>query len=358
VRGKIARAARGEAPISGCGEIHHPALAGIRTVRSAPSRISRARVMLFSSASHRHFPTPPGTAGQTPPLRRHMSAIFTRAIHRAVRPTLTDNSARWAFIGAVSLISATGLWALGVEVAWGSLWPLFERPALFLVFAIAYSMISRRVSRLALPMGIVSDFLLSGLQLTAITLAFLPLSYLAAAPGLPLLDTELARLDALLFGFQWDAAARWVADRPTLDQVLLAAYFSAAYQAVAILLIGSITHPGDRNSELLWTFGAGLLMSCGVFIFTPALGKASHVGDYIETLTSIRSGMWTVLDYSRPEGIITFPSFHATLAILFVYAVRRHQWALAVFVPLNVLLIAATPTVGDHYLVDVPAGRS
>src|ERR1700683_229425 len=34
---------------------------------------------------------------------------------------------------------------------------------------------------------------------------------------LPWVDTELARLDELLFGFEWDAAARWVADRPTLD---------------------------------------------------------------------------------------------------------------------------------------------
>ena len=103
-----------------------------------------------------------------------MSAIFTRAILGTVRPTLTDNTARWAFIGAVSLISATGLWALGVRVAWDSLWPLFERPALFLVFAVAYSTIGRRVSRLALPMGVVSDFLLSGLQVTAMMLAFLP----------------------------------------------------------------------------------------------------------------------------------------------------------------------------------------
>ena len=160
----------------------------------------------------------------------------------------------------------------------------------------------------------------------------------------------------MLFGFEWDAAARWVADQPALDQVLQAAYFSAAYQAVAVLLIGSIARPGDRNSEFFWPFGIGLMLTCAVFIFTPALGKVGHLGDYIETLTTIRGGMWTVLDYSRAEGIITFPSFHATLAILFVYAVRRHRWALAVFVPLNVLLIAATPTVGGHYLVDVLAG--
>jgi hypothetical protein len=205
-------------------------------------------------------------------------------------------------------------------------------------------------------MGVASDFLQSGLQVMAMMLAFLPLSYLAAVPDFPLIDTELARLDVLLFGFEWDAAARWVADRPMLDQVLQAEYFSAAYQAIAVLLIGSITHPTDRNGEFFWLFGIGLILTCAVFVFTPAVGKVGHVGGYIETLTTIRSGLWTVLDYSRAEGIVTFPSFHATLSILLVYVVRRQPWVLAVFVPLNVLLIAATPTVGGHYLVDLPAG--
>jgi hypothetical protein len=234
--------------------------------------------------------------------------------------------------------------------------PLFERPALFLVFALAYSAVGRRIPRLALPMRVASDFLQSGLQVMAIMFAFLPLSYLAAVPDVPLIDTELARLDVLLFGFEWDATARWLADRPMLDQVLQAAYFSAAYQAIAVLLIGSIAHPTDRNGEFFWPFGIGLILTCAVFVFAPALGKVGHVGGYIDTLTTIRSGLWTVLDYSRAEGIITFPSFHATLAILFVYAVRRHRLVLVVFVPLNVLLIAATPTVGGHFLVDLPAG--
>jgi hypothetical protein len=93
-----------------------------------------------------------------------------------------------------------------------------------------------------------------------------------------------------------------------------------------------------------------------VFIFAPSLGKVDHLGGYIETLTTIRSGLWTILDYSRNEGIVTFPSFHVTLSIRLVYAVRRHPRVLAVLVPLNVLLIAAIPTVGGHYLLDLPAG--
>ena len=190
-------------------------------------------------------------------------------------------------------------------------------------------------------------------------IAFLPLSYLAAASGARLLDSDLTRLDALLFGFDWDTAARWVANHPTLDHVLRAAYSSMVYQVVAVLLIGSLARPGDRNGEFIWSCAVGCILTCAIFVFTPALGKVGHIGTaQVETLTMIRNGPWTVFDYERATGLINFPSFHTTLAILFSYAVRRHRWALAIFIPLDALLIASTPTVGGHYLVDLPAGAA
>jgi membrane-associated phospholipid phosphatase len=62
------------------------------------------------------------------------------------------------------------------------------------------------------------------------------------------------------------------------------------------------------------------------------------------------------MNYNQTEGIVTFPSFHATLAIIMTYAVRRYRWALAVFGSLNCLMILAIPTVGGHYLVDLFGG--
>jgi membrane-associated phospholipid phosphatase len=55
------------------------------------------------------------------------------------------------------------------------------------------------------------------------------------------------------------------------------------------------------------------------------------------------------------HGIITFPSFHATLGILFIHATRRT----VLFIPsvvINVGMIMATPTIGGHHFIDVPAG--
>jgi membrane-associated phospholipid phosphatase len=64
------------------------------------------------------------------------------------------------------------------------------------------------------------------------------------------------------------------------------------------------------------------------------------------------------MSYNHDEGIVTFPSFHATLAIILTYAVRHYRWALAVIAPLNCLMILAIPTVGGHYLVDLFGGAA
>ncbi|MGF6606083.1 membrane-associated phospholipid phosphatase [Paraburkholderia sp. WSM4175] len=47
------------------------------------------------------------------------------------------------------------------------------------------------------------------------------------------------------------------------------------------------------------------------------------------------------------------PSFHTTLAIVFIYALRRMPRLLLFAIPLNVTMILSTPTQGGHYLADV-----
>jgi membrane-associated phospholipid phosphatase len=207
--------------------------------------------------------------------------------------------------------------------------------------------------------AVITDLLLSILQLIVALKALTPLTYLAAASGYPLVDSALTRLDAILFGFDWQAEADWVANHPMLDWLLRRAYFSVYYQGALVFLIGSVTRPGDRNGEIIWQFCISLLLTCAIFVFTPALGHVAHIGTgWMKTLMMIRNGEWADFDFSHVEGIISFPSFHTTLAILLVYAVRHHRWALAVLVPLNMLLIVATLSVGGHYLVDLLAGAA
>jgi membrane-associated phospholipid phosphatase len=70
----------------------------------------------------------------------------------------------------------------------------------------------------------------------------------------------------------------------------------------------------------------------------------------------LRDGTLHTLHGLRSEGIITFPSLHAGLAVLFAVALwrlRGLRWAALL---LNILMLVATPLCGSHYLVDVIAG--
>lgn len=274
-------------------------------------------------------------------------------------PLLNDNITRWVVIAIVGLVSAVGLRALNVTIVWNSLWAAIEFDILLVVCAVIYSIVGANAPRLGWSAAVVSDLLLSALQLIVVLKAFTPLTYLAAASGYPLVDSALTKLDAILFGFKWDVEAHWVANHPTVDWLLQRAYFSIYYQGAFVFLIGSVSRPGDRNGELIWQFCISLVLTCAIFVFTPALGHVAHIGTgWMKTLMVIRNGEWAAFDFSHVEGIVSFPSFHTTLAILLVYAVRHHRWALAILVPLNMLLIVATLSVGGHYLVDLPAGAA
>ena len=69
-------------------------------------------------------------------------------------------------------------------------------------------------------------------------------------------------------------------------------------------------------------------------------------------IADLRSG------HARPlplGGIVCFPSYHTVMAVLFTWAHRgmRSLWP---FAALNMVILLAIPTIGDHYFVDVLAG--
>lgn len=284
--------------------------------------------------------------------------MFSNAQFLMPRPFPNDYVIRWVFIAIAGLVSEVGLLELNVSIVWPSLWLAIECDILLVLLALIYSIVGAQAPGMALPAAVVSDLLLSIVQFIVALKAFVPLTYLAAASGYPLVDSALTKLDAMV-GFEWNVEAYWVANHSGFDWLLQSAYRTLYYQGALVVLVGSIARPGDRNGEIIWQFCISLVLTCGIFAITPALEHVAHIGTgWMTTLMMIRSGEWTSLDFSQVEGIIGFPSFHTTLAILLVYATRHHRWLLAVFVPLNVLLIVATLSVGGHYLMDVAAGAA
>ncbi|WP_310125975.1 phosphatase PAP2 family protein [Paraburkholderia terricola] len=63
-----------------------------------------------------------------------------------------------------------------------------------------------------------------------------------------------------------------------------------------------------------------------------------------------------MIDIATAQGLVSMPSFHTALAILFVYSLRRRRVLACVAIPLNLVMILSTPTQGGHYLADVFGG--
>lgn len=271
---------------------------------------------------------------------------------------MSDYLARWLFIAGCALVGAAALAVLGVGVDFASARPRLEFVLLLLSLAAVLAPLAERRPRLGRPIEAAVDFSLSLAQLVAAIAVIAPLSYLAAAPAFPLVDAELARLDAAL-GFEWDGFARWVGERPVLGWLLQSAYDSLRYQPLAALLAGSVLRTGERNREVIWLTCLGLVLCIAISVFTPAMGMGERAGlAYAEALKEVRSGGWSAVDYDNFQGIVTFPSFHTASAVFLIYVVRRSPWLLWLSVPLNLAMIVATPLGGGHYLVDLLAGAA
>jgi PAP2 superfamily protein len=95
-------------------------------------------------------------------------------------------------------------------------------------------------------------------------------------------------------------------------------------------------------SELAWNAN---------FENLPTLGRNTA-----EIVLSLRQGTLRTIELEAINGIISFPSLHAAVAVIVPYTLR---WNKLLFWPIAVLdammLISAVPS-GNHYLADVLAG--
>lgn len=279
---------------------------------------------------------------------------------RSIRSTLSlgldapDWLARWGIILALFGVDTVWLAARHISAGLVSLNGAGWVVAL-LALAISLAMLSLMIRRLSRPLLAVSDLLESLVQLLVLGAFVVPFASLMASLDLPLIDDALMRADHAL-GFDWSTASAWVARYPVVDVAFRWAYTSIIWQAALALVIGSYARPGKRNAELIWLYLINVLTCIILSAVLPAIGEIGDVGmKGIDELLALRDGQWTLMSASS-GGIVTFPSFHAGLAVIFTYSVRHYRWALVCLAPLNLVMLASTPTVGGHYLVDVIAG--
>lgn len=195
------------------------------------------------------------------------------------------------------------------------------------------------------------------------------LNYVLMAFPFPLADELLTSWDRAL-GFDWLAFGRAIAFFPVINFAMDQIY---QFMLPALILVGLhaiIVGRSDYATEFL-----GLVMFTAIFcvtlaMFFPCIGAMDHLADpafkamfskdtgnsFVAPLLEIRGAAPVVINPLRLAGLAAFPSFHCVCGVLMIYGSRSTKISQIIATIFGGLLIAATPTFGGHYFVDLIAG--
>jgi hypothetical protein len=206
-------------------------------------------------------------------------------------------------------------------------------------------------------------------QLLLIPVLMTPLTYIAAAANLPTQDVALNALDRAL-GLDWMAYFNFVYDRHALLFATVLAYSMIGWPVFGVPIALGWTGRHRRMQEFTLAFGIALVATTIISTLVPAMGTYELFnyrpdpniftpGAYLEQLRDlplVRNGMLRIIDFDALTGIITFPSFHAAAAVLYLWAFWPVRWLGPIALVVNVAMLLATPICGGHYFADVFAG--
>jgi membrane-associated phospholipid phosphatase len=192
-------------------------------------------------------------------------------------------------------------------------------------------------------------------------LGAIPVLAARATASVPLADHRLSSLDEAA-NLHVAALVHWVRQHPGLDALSHGFYAPVALLLiVAAVLIPPLIGHAERARHYIAAVAIGVMMTTLLFMFVPAIGPwtvedfapnvlQSKLTDYI---LQLRSSEPMTMKYG---GVISFPSFHCTFAVLTANALSCIRWLRWPLWITSALICISTVTTGWHYGVDVLGG--
>jgi hypothetical protein len=257
-------------------------------------------------------------------------------------------TAIWLIIALIGLADCIALPMQGLSLDWASEWRNLLLLAVFFVLSLLLRWWQR--PQAARFTGALIQALVFAHVGTIFTYA------LTAASPFPIADPLFERADVAL-GFDWMAWFQWINHHPTVRVILGLAYDSMMPQF--LILIGIFAYIDTRRvDELLIASMLALIIIFPIMYLLPSVGAyAPHGiigGNWEADILEMRSH--AVLVIHPGEGIVTFPSYHTVLGILFTNMVRGRRLLFYPLLILNALLLASVMSAGGHYFVDLVSG--
>jgi membrane-associated phospholipid phosphatase len=272
--------------------------------------------------------------------------------YKGVLRQASESQFLWIIIAAIVAIDAIWARSLKIEIVPPPL--MVVGFVLLLGIHLFYSTLrpNERIAALALSFAQLSGFTAAGAVLT----------YLSVTSDFPLIDRQLAALDGKM-GFNWLEMFHFVDDKRMIKVPLELAYYSAGLQVGLVMVLLNVLGQLERTREFVWLFVLSLMVIVPIAWLFPAesawvyFGVNDQVDAYhLAHFNALRGGQMPKIAMAQVNGLITFPSFHASLAALFVYATRGISVLFPIALLLNAVMVASTPYVGGHYFVDIVAG--
>ncbi|EHR05519.1 phosphatase PAP2 family protein [Bradyrhizobium sp. WSM471] len=197
-----------------------------------------------------------------------------------------------------------------------------------------------------------------------------PLSYVAAKLNWPLQDQALLAIDRAL-GLDPEPIARYVNDHPWLADCLARGYGLIKLPLLGIPIVLALTAHYMRLQLFMLAMSLALAVTIAISAVVPAIGtywglqlSAAHFPEIntavyagqLRDILALRDGSLHELRLFFLAGIVSFPSFHAASAVLYMWALWPVRGLGGIAAALNLLMIAATPVIGAHYVIDLAGG--
>lgn len=191
-------------------------------------------------------------------------------------------------------------------------------------------------------------------------------AYATQRLALPLQDQLFASADIVL-GMKWFDVAYWADHHPAIQMIFHLTYDSMGFQIALPLVVLAFSNRLSDVRVYLLAFVIALTITTIIAALLPAASPIALVDR--ATFNVLRFTGATPLDHlmrlraaapmlltDAPGGILTFPSFHATVAILTPLTLRRYRGLFVALLIFDAAMLCGTVTEGAHYVSDVLAG--
>jgi hypothetical protein len=261
---------------------------------------------------------------------------------------------------ALSLVSAIYLILM---LVWGyhAHWALRDGERAAILLAVVLSFLTPLIFPRCWRSVRVRSMLLTYVALIVFSNFSAALGYFLVTTDAPLVDATLSRWDIAL-GFDWVGYCRWIQQHPWADLWLKYGYKSFIVQFPLMVIYLSLTRRFRPLSDFCGGMVVSMLITHVSSWFYPAAGAGKYYASQLAVDMSglsdfepLRSGALRTVDPTALQGLISIPSYHTVLAVLFTCAFWRTRLAWPVLL-VNISMILATPKFGGHYVVDVITG--